>query len=33
MTDVDKVKLEDYDAKHSSVFYRNKSGNFMTVQV
>ena len=33
ITDEDKIHLEDYDAKHSSVFYRNKSGNFMTVQV
>ena len=33
ITDVDKVKLEDYDTKHSKVFYRNKAGHFKTVQV
>lgn len=32
ITDVDKICMEDYDAKHSNVMYRNKSGAIMLVK-
>ena len=32
ITDVDKIHLEEYGAKHSKVFYRNKDGKFMSFE-